>query len=236
MTLHRRLILVEPVHCLGWKVGQAAAAGGVSERTAHKWLARRRTGGVAALHDWLSTPDRSPRRTPRRRRSPRSSDCGVSAAVGRVSLVALACRSSTVGAVLHRLGPGRLATLDERPDIVRYERKLGELMHIDAKKRGRVADGVGHRIIGDRAGRRRGSGWEHLHVAVDDCSRLAYTELLPAETAEACAGFLARTAWFSAHGVIPRRLMTDNAFANTNSRATKAELDQKPVDDPGDMY
>ena len=109
-------------------------------------------------------------------------------------------------------------------------------MHIDAKKRGRVADGVGHRIIGDRAGRRRGSGWEHLHVAVDDCSRLAYTELLPAETAEACAGFVARTAWFSAHGVIPRRLMTDNAFANTNSRATKAELDQEPVDDPGDMY
>ena len=68
-------------------------------------------------------------------------------------------------------------------------------------------------------------GWEHLHVAIDDCSRLAYTELLPAETGEACAGFLARAArWFAANGVSVRRVMTDNAFAYTNSRVFKATL------------
>ncbi|MFQ5974092.1 MAG: IS481 family transposase [Alphaproteobacteria bacterium] len=127
---------------------------------------------------------------------------------------------STVGAVLRRLGLGRLSALDERPPVMRYERKRpGELIHIDTKKLGRI-DGLGHRITGDRARRSRGRGWEYLHVAIDDASRLAYTEILPTETGRDTAAFLARSAaWFRGLGVRIERVMTDNAFAYTKSSA-----------------
>ena len=110
----------------------------------------------------------------------------------------------------------------ERPEIAGYEGATpGELIRIDAKKLGRI-DGISHRIAGDRTSRKRGLGWGHLNVAIDDGSRLAYTELLPAETGEACAGFLAHaTAWFAANGIAVRRVMTDNAIAYTNSRLFK---------------
>ena len=98
------------------------------------------------------------------------------------------------------------------------------MIHIDTKKLGRI-DGVGHRITGDRTRRKRGLGWEHLHVAIDDCSRLAYTEILPDERGETCAGFLDRAVrWFAGCGVRIERVMTDNAFAYTNSRAFKDAL------------
>jgi transposase InsO family protein len=224
MTVRGRALLVERTGEHGWSVAQAASAAGVSERTAYKWLARYRAGGATALCDRNSRPDRSPRRTPP----------GTAAAIERLRRERLSgprigrrlgLPVSTVGAVLRRLGLGRLKALDERPEIVRYERAApGELIHIDTKKLGRI-DGIGHRITGDRTKRRRGLGWEHLHVAIDDCSRIAYTELLPAETGAACAGFLARAAaWFAANGVTVRRVMTDNAFAYTNSRAFKATL------------
>src|SRR3546814_5749055 len=90
---------------------------------------------------------------------------------------------STVGAVLRRLGLGRLRALDPKLPAIRYERQRpGELIHIDTKKLGRI-DGIGHRITGHRSGmtRNRGIGWDHLHVCVDDASRLAYTEILPSE-------------------------------------------------------
>jgi transposase-like protein len=207
MTVRGRILIVERVCQHGWPVAQAASAGGVSERTAHKWLSRYRQGGEIALHDRPSTPARSRLSGPRIARR-------------------LALPVATVGAVLRRLGLGRLKALDERPEIVRCERATpGGLIHIDTKKLGKI-DGIGHRITGDRTSRRkRGLGWEHLHVAIDDCSRLAYTELLPAETGEACAGFLARaTAWFAANGITVSRVMTDNAFAYTNSRLFKATL------------
>jgi transposase InsO family protein len=224
MTVRGRILLVERVCRQGWPVARAGLAGGISERTAHKWLARYRQGGEIALHDRPSTPIRSPRRTPQAMvatiehlRRERLSGPRIARRLG--------LPVSTVGAVLRRLGLGRLKALDERPEIVRYERATpGELIHIDTKKLGRI-DGIGHRITGDRTSRKRGLGWEYLHVAIDDCSRLAYTELLPAETGEACAGFLARAAkWFAANGVVVRRVMTDNAFAYTNSRLFKATL------------
>lgn len=224
MTVRGRALLVERIGKHGWPAAQAASAAGVSERTACKWLARYRAGGEAALHDRRSTPRRSPRRTP-------------AAAVaeierlrrGRLSGPRIARRLalpvSTVGAVLRRLGLGRLKALDERPEIVRYERATpGELIHIDTKKLGRI-DGIGHRITGERIHHKGRLGWEYLHVAIDDCSRLAYTELLPAETGEASAGFLARSAaWFAANGIAVRRVMTDNAFAYIKSQAFKATL------------
>ena len=225
-TSRGRLLLIQRIRNQGWRVAEAASAAGVSERTAYKWLARYRAGGEPALADRRSTPDRSPRRTPaettaaiERLRRERLSGPRIARRLG--------LPVSTVGAVLRRLGLGRLKALDERPEIVRYERKEpGELIHIDTKKLGRI-DGIGHRITGDRTRRQRGLGWEYLHVAIDDCSRLAYTELLPAETGEACAGFLSRAAaWFSAHGAAPRRVMTDNAFAYTKSRDFKAVMTQ----------
>ncbi|MCR4301866.1 MAG: IS481 family transposase [Sulfuricaulis sp.] len=224
MTVRGRALLAGRIGEHGWPVAQAASAAGVSERTAYKWLARYRAGGEAALHDRRSTPARSPRRTHEatvadieRLRRQRFSGPRIARR--------LALPVSTVGAVLRRLGLGRLKALDERPEIVRYERATpGELIHIDTKKLGRI-DGIGHRITGERIHRKRKLGWEYLHVAIDDCSRLAYTELLPAETGLACAGFLARSAnWFAVNGVAIRRVMTDNAFAYTKSRGFKATL------------
>jgi transposase InsO family protein len=224
MTVRGRALVVERVCQQGWPVARAASAAGVSERTVHKWLSRYREGGETALHDRPSTPTRSPGRTSpamvaaiERLRRERLSGPRIARRLG--------LPVSTAGAVLRRLGLGRLKALDERPEIVRYERATpGELIHIDTKKLGKI-DGIGHRITGDRTHRKRRLGWEYLHVAIDDCSRLAYTELLPAETGEACAGFLSRAAaWLATNGISVRRVMTDNAFAYTNSRLFKATL------------
>ena len=124
---------------------------------------------------------------------------------------------STVGGVLRRLGLGRLKRLDPPAPVVRYQRERpGELIHIDTKKLGKIA-GIGHRITGRRSGminRHRGIGWEYLHVAVDDASRLAYTEILPDERKASAIAFLERTlAWFARHGVTVERVMTDNGNA-----------------------
>ena len=123
---------------------------------------------------------------------------------------------STVGAILRRLGLGKLSALEEKPPVRRYQRERpGELIHIDTRKLGRI-DGVGHRITGDRRGQsnKRGTGWAVLHVAIDDATRLAYTEVLKSETREDCIAFLTRSlAFFARHGVAVQRVMTDNGSA-----------------------
>ena len=189
-------------------------AAGVSQR-AYKGLARYRAGGAAALNDRKPTPARCPHATP-------------AATVARIEALRrerlsgpaiarqFAMPPSTVGAILRRLGLGRLAALDPKPPARRYERERpGELIHIDTKKLGKI-DGIGHRITGQHSGmkKNRGIGWEHLHVAVDDASRLAYTEILPDERKESAGAFLARAlAFFHAHGVSVERIMTDNGSA-----------------------
>lgn len=119
-----------------------------------------------------------------------------------------------MGLVLRRHGLGRLAALDPKPEVVRYQHEQpGELLHLDIKKLGRI-DGVGHRITGDRRSRKRGSGGDFLQVCVDDASRLAYTEILPDERKESAIAFLERAlAWFACHGVAAERVMTDNGSA-----------------------
>lgn len=215
MTVHGRALLIERIIVVGWRVGDAASSAGVSERTAYKWLGRYRTGGAAALNDRKPTPVRSPHRLPadrvaaiERLRRQRMSGPAIARQLGLAR--------STVGAVLRRLGLGRLAALDPKPPAIRYQRERpGELIHIDTKKLGRI-DGVGHRITGDRTrqSRNRGIGWEHLHVAVDDASRLAYTELLPDERKESASAFLTRAlAFFKAHGINVERVMSDNGSA-----------------------
>jgi transposase InsO family protein len=214
MTVHGRVLLVERV-AAGWRVGDAAEAAGVSARTAYKWLARYRTGGVAALSDRKPVPERCPHRLAGETvvaiealRRQRMSGPAIARELGLAR--------STVGLALRRLGLGRLSAIEPKPPVIRYERQRpGELIHIDIKKLGRIA-GIGHRFSGRRVGmlHSRGLGWEHLHVAVDDASRLAYTELLPDEKKHSACAFLTRAlAFFKAHGVSVERVMTDNGAA-----------------------
>jgi transposase InsO family protein len=215
LTPQGRLLMVQRIAEEGWKVGKAAAAAGLSQRRAYEWLKRYRTGGEIALYDRSSTPGRYRQRTPNER------DAAIERLrrqrmTGNRIARQLGVPRSTVGAVLRRMGLGRLKALDPPVPIVRYQRERpGELLHLDTKKLGRI-DGVGHRITGYHAGvhRKRGIGWEVLHVAIDDASRLAYTELLPDEKTESAIAFLDRAlAWFAQLGVAVERVMTDNGSA-----------------------
>ncbi|HET6379390.1 MAG TPA: IS481 family transposase [Methylocella sp.] len=213
-TRHSRMLMVERL-AAGWSVASVASAFGVDPRTVRKWRDRHAAEGEAGLCDRSSRPAHSPRRLCAEveteieaLRRIRLSGPAIARRLGRPV--------STVGLVLRRLGLARLSALDPRPPVIRYERERpGELIHIDIKKLGRI-DGVGHRITGDRRGQsnKRGTGWEHLHVAIDDHSRLAYTELLPDEKKESALGFLARAlAWYERQGVNVEGVMTDNGSA-----------------------
>ncbi len=143
---------------------------------------------------------------------------------------------STVGLVLRRLGLNRLDRLEPRPVAVRYERQRpGEMLHLDIKTLGRIAR-PGHRVTGNRRDSVEGAGWEHLHVAVDDASRLAYTEVLPGLGREDATAFLNRALdWFRRLGVRVERVMTDNGsayrsklFAQTLQRAGVRHVRTRP--------
>ncbi len=233
-TWHSRMLMIERLRS-GWSVAAVAAALGVTRRTVRKWRERFDVEGPAGLHDRSARPHRSPTRI----------DSAVEARIEalrreRMSGPAIARRLrrpiSTVGVVLRRRGLGRLAALDPRPPVIRYERERpGELVHIDIKKLGRI-DGIGHRITGDRTGQSnrravgRGIGWEYLHVAIDDRSRLAYTQVLPSERKEDATTFLISSlAWFNALGVRVERVMTDNGSAYKSKLFAKACADAKIV-------
>lgn len=213
-TRHSRMLIVERLS-EGWTVTAVAVAMGVDPKTVRKWRDRFAAEGVAGLADRSSRPHYSPTRLPdvatleiERLRRERLSGPSIARQARRPL--------STVGAWLRRLGLGRLAALDPKPPVIRYERERpGELIHIDTKKLGRI-DGIGHRITGHRTGmtKNRGIGWDHLHVAIDDASRLAYTEILPDDRKESATAFLARSlAFFGRHGVTVERVMTDNGSA-----------------------
>lgn len=198
----------------GWTARAAAEAAGVSVRTAHKWIGRHRGGGERRHHDRSSAPRRCPRRTSPERVA-QIERLRRQRMTGPAIAWTLGLPRSTVGAVLRRLGLGRLANLDPKPAVVRYERSLpGEMIHLDIKKLGRF-NVEGHRVTGDRRkGCSRHAGWDFLHVCVDDASRLAYTEVLPSERKEDTAAFLERAlAWLGRHGVNVERVMTDNGSA-----------------------
>ncbi|AWN40085.1 IS481 family transposase [Methylobacterium durans] len=209
----------------GWTVAIVADAMGIDPKTVRKWRDRFAAEGAAGLQDRSSRPHRSPTRL----------DAGAEAEIARLrrehlsgpSIAGQARRPlSIVGAVLRRLGLGRLAALDPRPPVTRYEREPpGELIHIDTRKLGRI-DGVGRRITGHHVGmvRNRGIGWDHLHVAVDAASWLAYTEILPNDRQDSATGFLTRAiGFFGWHGIAVERVMTDNGSAY-RSRAFAAVI------------
>jgi transposase InsO family protein len=234
LTPQGRFLMVRRIEEEGWKVADAAVAAGISKRRAHEWLRRYRAGGEIALDDRSSTPARYRDRTiserdaeiERLRRQRLTGD--------RIAR-RLGLPRSTVGAVLRRLGLGHLERLNPPLPAVRYQRERpGELVHLDTKKLGRI-DGIGHRITGRRPGainRHRGIGWEALHVAIDDASRLAYTELLPDEKKESAMAFLGRALdWFARHGVAVQRIMTDNgpAYRSHDFRQRLARLTIKHI-------
>ncbi|MEA1835258.1 leucine zipper domain-containing protein [Methylobacterium durans] len=189
-TPHSRMLIVEWPRG-GWMVSTVAAAMGIDPKTVRKWRDRFAAQGEAGLQDRSSRPHGSPTRL--------SSE--VQAEIVRLRRERLSGPSivrqtrrpvSTVGAVLRRLGLGRLAALDPKPPALRYERERpSELVHIDTKKLGRI-EGIGHRFTGHRVGmvKNRGIGWDHPLVAVGDASRLAYTEILPDDRKESATGFL----------------------------------------------
>lgn len=195
----------------GWTYAQIGAALDVSVRTVAKWVARSRQ--AAGLLDGSSRPHRQPRRLAGRVEAAIVALRRTRATAWQIS-AALQLPRSTVTRVLARAGLNRLALLEPRPPVQRYEwPHVGDLLHVDLKRLGRVR-GVGHRMHGDRQRRARKVGWEYLHVAVDDATRLTYAEVLAADDAPSCAAFLQRTlAWFGRRGIRVRRLLTDNAMA-----------------------
>lgn len=215
-----RRLLVRRVLEEHWKVADVAAALGISERTVYRWLARWRAGD-RRLTDRSSAPGRVPRRT----------SVAVEALIERLRRLRMTSTRiaaelqmavSTVGAVLARLGLNRLSRLAPPEPPNRYERRHpGELVHIDVKKLGRFSR-PGHRATGDRMIRDRGAGWEFVHVAVDDCTRLAYVEVLPDERGATTVEYLRRAQrWFAEHSVDVQRIMTDNGV-NYRARAVAA--------------
>lgn len=212
-TPKSRAVMIQRLEEDGWTVLEAAEAFGVSEPTVRKWHRRWRDGGWKALEDRPARPHRSPRKTSesREQRIERLRK-------KRLPAIEIARKlkmpRSTVGAVIRRLGLSRLAPETPPAPIVRYERKgAGELLHVDIKSLGRI-ERTGHRIHGNRRTRVRGAGWEHVHVCVDDATRVAYVEMLPSLRAVDACGFMERAAkWFERQGVTVQRVMTDNGSA-----------------------
>jgi transposase InsO family protein len=229
MKLHRnaalswngRRRLAQRVINHGWTVTAAARAAGVSVRCARKWIGRYRDQGDAGLYDRSSAPHQVANRTECER-------VQAIVALRRLRFTAaeiaetLGMALSTISGILTREGMGRLGRLGLEP-VTRYERERpGELVHIDVKKLGRIR-GVGHRISGSRAsqaktrvnGRQKGvAGWEYVHIAVDDYSRLAYAEVLDDERATTAIAFLKRAiAFFARYGIKVERVLTDNGSA-----------------------
>src|SRR4051812_27068884 len=222
LSVKGRGLLVDRVEVAGWSLSAAAEAAGISERTARKWLGRYRADGPAGLLDRASAPVVVANRTDERR-------IEAIAALRRVRLTGaeiaecLGMALSTVSGILTRIGMGKLGRLGLEP-AVRYERaRPGELIHIDVKKLGRIHGGAGHRVHGNRrfqrpatktnaAGQRENqTGWEYVHIAIDDATRLAYVEVLADEKAITAVGFLRRAVkHYASYGISVQTLITDN--------------------------
>lgn len=221
LTPFGRLLLVQRIREIHWSVPRAAESMGVSRMTAYKWLRRFEEGGAEALQDRSSRPRRSPLITApdkaaavlERRRAQRWGPHRIGPAVGLAR--------STVYAILRRAGESRLSDGDRSTGVrIRYVRDHpGELVHLDVKKLGRIPAGGGHALLGAPARVRRGGGWEFLHVAVDDCSRVAYAELREADDGPQAAQFLVAIGqYYRRLGVHIERVMTDRAYAYTRSQ------------------
>lgn len=243
LTVAGRRLLIERIRFQGWPVCRAAEAQGVSRATAHKWLRRYDTEGWDGLHGRSSRPHTIPHRiSPEREAAIIARRNDTLEGPHRIAW-ALGESRSTVWRVLHRNRMPRLADID-RPTrtVVRYQRERpGELLHVDVKKQGKIPDGGGWRIHGRATGtpRRRGGGssklgpgrlgYDYLHIAVDDRSRIAYVEAHLDERKDTAAGFIARAIdWFAQLDIDVQRVMTDNGSCY-RSRVFRAELADRGI-------
>jgi transposase InsO family protein len=218
-----RAVMVRRVLDDGWSVTAVASAFDVSTRTVRKWLARFRSEGVAGLQNRSSAPHLVANKlaapwlttVARLRREYRMTGAEIA--------LRLCLPRSTVASHLRRQGLGRLAALEPSEPARRYNRaRAGELVHLDVKKLACFRR-IGHRITGDRRHGSEGAGWEFVHVAVDDASRLAYVEVLPDEKRQLVTGFLVRALrWFKRQGVRVERVMSDNGSGYVSRLFRKA--------------
>jgi transposase InsO family protein len=227
LSPYSRELMCRRVRHDGWTIAEAADAAGCSERTCYRWLARFDAG--EPLVDRSSAPHRVPGRTPAETEALIEQLRRLRWTSTRIA-AELDLATSTVCAVLRRQGLHRLSRLEPPEPPNRYcRRHPGELIHIDIKKLGRFERPglpAHRRHAGYRANRR--AGWDVVHVAIDDTSRLAYVEILDDEKGTTCVGFLRRAiAWFAAHGVTVQRVMTDNGtgYRSKVHAAAVAELE-----------
>ena len=214
LTYACRVLLVKRIQA-GRAKAQVARELGISSKTVDKWLRRFQERGVEGLRDLSSRPHRSPQAT-----AEVLKNAVVALRRQRMTLVAIAAQlglsRATVARIAQAAGLNRLSKLQPTPVYRRYERaEPGELLHLDVKKLGRIIK-VGHRITGDRTGHDNKArvGWDYLHVAIDDASRVAYTQLLPDESADCAVAFLrAAVAYYAGLSVRIKSVYTDNAKA-----------------------
>ena len=227
LTIHSRAQLAKTVTELGISLKAAAAAFNVSDKTAAKWVRRYRERGPDGMKDLSSKPHRLPRQTP-------------SALLERVLLLRrrrwngwriareLGLSRATVSRALRRAGMNRLRSLDPPPPVQRYEHNHpGDLIHFDIKRLARF-DKPGHRVTGIFSKESRGVGWEYLHIAIDDHSRIAFSAILPDQThLSAIRFFLMTRAHFARFGFTIRRVLTDNGSCYKHWLFRKTLWDQR---------
>ena len=226
LTFARRLEMVLAMTERGLSPNVAAQEHGVSAPTARKWLGRFLACGKAALGDRSSRPALSPAAI-----APQKALAIVELRKRRLTQAsiarALSVSKSTVGRVLRRAGLSKLSDLNPVEPVRRYEHAApGDMLHIDTKKLGRI-ERPGHRVTGDRRDSVDGAGWEHLFVAVDDHSRIGFTDIYPDERKSSAEQFLRNcVTYFASLGVRVRRVLTDNgpAFRSTPWKIACAQL------------
>ena len=224
LTPKGRELMVRAVAEWGLSKAEAAHRFHTTPKTVAKWIRRFEAAGGEGLRERSSRPLSSPSQAPpaaceriEALRRQRHTGKQIAAEVG--------VSAATVSRILRRLGLNRLSALEPAEPVRRYERAHpGEIIHIDIKKLGKF-NGIGHRVTGDRTGQSnaRGVGWEYLHLAIDDHSRLAYSEILPDERRGSCLRFLFNALrFFRSLGVKVERIMTDNGSSFRSRRYAKA--------------
>ena len=205
-----RVMLVKRVLELGWSVEATAKATGISRRTVYKWLRRFRLEGAAGLADRSSRPHCSPTQLQLEKEHLALELRKKKMTAAKIAAVLHLARS-TVARLLQRNGIGRLRLVEPRPEPRSYEwPRPGDLLHVDVKKLARIGR-PGHRIHGDRRTRFHGIGWEYVHVAIDDHTRIASAEVLRDEKVRSSIAFLRRTRdWYARHGIQIQRVLSDN--------------------------
>jgi transposase InsO family protein len=213
-----REILVRRIVEEGLRPAEAAQASGVSLRTAYKWLGRFRAEGGKGLFDRSSRPQRCPHRTAAELRD-RIVALRRQRMTYRSIRQALGVAESTIGRILQQQGLNRRSALEPAPPVIRYVcKRPGDLLHLDIKKLGRFWR-PGHRVTGQRRLDSPGAGWEYVHVAIDDASRVACASIYPDETGRSTwRALIAALRYYRSLGIVVHRVMTDNGSAYRSKR------------------